>query len=93
MRKGIKAPEIWAESCQDIFVSFEADTFDHQHAVTQEPLNPLLLQLLQQVGAVAGEGIHGHSASDHLGANSYISKLAEDAQIRNINKIFQLWGI
>lgn len=85
----MNAPEIRAESCQDIFVSFEADTFDHQHAVTQEPLNPLLLQLLQQVGAVAGEGVHGHSASDHLGANSSNSKLAEGAQIRNNNTIFQ----
>lgn len=58
----MKAPEIGAESSQDIFMCFEADTFDHQHTVTQQPLNPLLLELLQEVGAVAGQGVHGHSA-------------------------------
>lgn len=45
----IQTPEIRAEGSQDIFVSFEADAFDHQHAVTEESLDPLLLQLLQQV--------------------------------------------
>lgn len=43
-------------------MSFEADTFHHQHAVTEQPLNPLLLELLQQVGAVAGQRVHDHSA-------------------------------
>lgn len=42
----MKAPEIRAECSQDIFVSFEADTFDHEHAVTEQPLNSLLLELL-----------------------------------------------
>lgn len=57
------APEVGAESSQDIFVGFEADTFDHQHAVTEQPLDPLLLELLQQVRAVAGQGVHGHSTT------------------------------
>lgn len=48
-------------------MSLEADTFDDQHAVTKQPLNPLLLKLLQQVGTVAGEGVHGHSASGRPG--------------------------
>lgn len=39
-------------------MGFEADTFDHQHAVTEQTLDPLLLELLQQVGAVAGQGVH-----------------------------------
>lgn len=56
----VKVPEVGAEGSQDIFVGFEADTFDHQHAVTQQPLNPLLLELLQEVGAVAGQGVHAH---------------------------------
>lgn len=65
-------------------MSLETDTFDHQHAVTQQALNPLLLELLQQVGAVAGEGVHGHSASGLTGVRLSISKLDECAQIRNI---------
>lgn len=59
-------PEIGAESSQDIFVGFEADTFDHQHAVTEQALDPLLLELLEEVGAVAGQGVHGHSAAQPL---------------------------
>lgn len=55
-------------------MSFEADTFDHQHAVTEESLNPLLLELLQQVGAVAGQGVHGHSAAEPLSTNFSITK-------------------
>jgi len=43
-------------------VRFEADTFDHQHAVTQQTLDPLLLELLEEVRAVAGQRIHGRSA-------------------------------
>lgn len=70
--EGIKAPEVGAESSQDILVSFEADTFDHQHAVTEQPLDPLLLELLQQVGAVAGQGVHGHSAAGSLSSHSSI---------------------
>lgn len=62
----MKAPEIGTESSQDVFVGFEADTFDHQHAVTQQTLNPLLLELLQEVGAVAGQWVHGHSTAEPL---------------------------
>lgn len=62
----MNVPEIGAESSQDIFVGFEANTFDHQHAVTEQPLNPLFLELLQEVGAVAGQGVHGHSFADAL---------------------------
>lgn len=58
-------------------MSFEADTFDHQHAVTQQPLNPLLLELLQEVGAVAGQAVHGHSAAGPLTSNFSIKKLAK----------------
>lgn len=58
------APEIGAESSQDVFVGFEADTFHHQHAVTEKPLNPLLLELLEEVGAVAGQGVHGQPAAE-----------------------------
>lgn len=71
----VKVPEVGAESSQDIFVGFEADTFDHQHAVTQQPLNPLLLELLQEVGAVAGQGVHGHSAAQPLSSNFSIKTL------------------
>lgn len=75
--KDIKAPEIGAESSQDIFVGFEADTFDHQHAVTEQTLNPLLLELLQEVGAVAGQGVHGHSADEPLSSNFSIKKTSQ----------------
>lgn len=61
--KCMQAPEVAAEGSQDIFMCFETDAFDHQHAVTQQPLNPLLLELLQEVGAVAGQSVHGHSAA------------------------------
>lgn len=56
-------PEIGAESSQDVFVGFEADPLHHQHAVTEKPLNPLLLELLEEVGAVAGQGVHGQPAA------------------------------
>lgn len=46
-------PEVDAEGCQDVPVSFETNAFHHQSAVTQEPLDPLLLQLLQQETTVA----------------------------------------
>lgn len=65
-------------------MSFETDPFDHQHAVTQQALNPLFLELLQQVGAVAGEGVHGHSVSGHLYTRLSISKLDKSTQISNI---------
>lgn len=44
-------------------MGFEADTFHHQHAVTEKPLNPLLLELLEEIGAVAGQGVHGQPAA------------------------------
>lgn len=78
-----------AESCQDIFVGFETDTFDHQHAVTQQPLNPLLLELLQEVGAVAGQGVHSHSAAESLSSNFSIKKLAEGTHAKTKKKIKQ----
>jgi hypothetical protein len=56
-----KAPEIRTEGSQDIFVSFEADTFDHKHAVTEQTLDPLLLELLKKVRTVTGQRIHGRS--------------------------------
>lgn len=70
----IKAPEIGTESSQDIFVGFEADTFDHQHAVTEQTLNPLLLELLQEVRAVVGQGVHRHSAAEKLSSNFSIKR-------------------
>lgn len=62
-------------------MSLETDAFDHQHAVTQQALNSLFLELLQQVGAVAGEGVHGHSVSGHLYARLSISKVDKNPQI------------
>lgn len=56
-------------------MSLETDAFDHQHAVAQQALNSLLLELLQKVGAVAREGVHGHSASSLPGVRLSISKL------------------
>lgn len=75
MCRGKEAPEIGAESGQDIFVGFEADTFDHQHAVTEQTLNPLLLELLEEVGAVAGQSVHGHSAADQRSSSFPINRL------------------
>lgn len=37
---------------------FEADALHHQHAVTEQALNPLLVQLLEEVAAVGGHGVH-----------------------------------
>lgn len=62
-------------------MSLETDTFDNQHAVTQQALDPLFLELLQQVGAVAGEGVHGHSASGQPDARLSISKVEKNPQI------------
>lgn len=64
-------------------MSFEADTLDHQHAVTEQPLNPLLLELLQQVGAVAGQGVHDHSAAGPLSSNFSIKKLPMGIHVKN----------
>lgn len=44
-------------------MGFKANPFDHQHAVTEKPLNPLLLELLKEVGAVAGQAVHGEPAA------------------------------
>lgn len=57
------APEVGAEGGQDVLVGLEADAFDHQRAVAEQTLDPLLLELLQQVGAVAGHGVHGQPAA------------------------------
>lgn len=51
-------------------MGFEADPFDHQHAVTQQTLDPLLLQLLEEVGAVAGQGVHAGSAGGPQSINT-----------------------
>ncbi|TNN35492.1 hypothetical protein EYF80_054338 [Liparis tanakae] len=53
---------VGAEGGQHVLVGLEADAFDHQRAVAQQTLDPLLLQLLQQVGAVAGHRVHGQAA-------------------------------
>lgn len=58
-------------------MGFEADTFDHQHAVTEQTLNPLLLELLQEVGAVAGQGVHGQSSAQPPRPNFSIKTLSE----------------
>lgn len=47
-----QGPEEGAERCQDVFVGFKTDSFNNESAVTQQPLDPLLLQLLQQEPAV-----------------------------------------
>ncbi len=62
INQDIRAPEMGAKGSKDILMSFKADSFDNQHAVTEQSLDPLLLKLLQQVGTVAGQGVHDHSA-------------------------------
>lgn len=52
------APEVLAEGCEDILVRFEADTVHHQHAVTEQALDALLVQLLEEVAAVCGHRVH-----------------------------------
>lgn len=74
------APEIGAEGGQDIFVGFEANPFDHQHAVTEQTLNPLLLKLLEEVGAVARQTVHGYSAAPPL-TQVFIKKRAKVTQV------------
>lgn len=54
---------------------FKADTFDHQCAITKQPLNPLLLKLLQKVGAVAEQDVHYHSAAEPLSPSFSIKTL------------------
>lgn len=82
------SPEIGAESSQDIFVGFEADTFDNQHAVTEQTLNPLLLELLQEVGAVAGHGVHCHSAAEPPSSNFSIKNLAKGTHVKDNKSLF-----
>lgn len=37
---------------------FKADAFHHQHTVTQQALDALLVQLLEEVAAVRGDRVH-----------------------------------
>lgn len=37
---------------------FEADSFHHQHAVTEQTLDALLMQLLEEMAAVSSHGVH-----------------------------------
>lgn len=55
------APEVLAEGCEDILVCFEADAVHHQHAVAEQALDALLVQLLQEVAAVRGHRVHARA--------------------------------
>lgn len=76
------APEIGAEGGQDIFVGFEANTFDHQHAVTEQTLNPLLLKLLEEVRAVAGQAVHAYFAAPPLSSTVFIKERVKGTQAK-----------
>jgi hypothetical protein len=52
------APEVLAEGGQHILVRFEADSPHHQHAVTKQALDSLLMQLLEEVAAVGSNRVH-----------------------------------
>jgi hypothetical protein len=53
-----EAPEVLAEGGQHILVRFEADSPHHQHAVTKQALDSLLMQLLEEVAAVGSNRVH-----------------------------------
>lgn len=56
---------------------FEADALHHQHAVTEQALNPLLVQLLEEVAAVGSHGVHappfGRPATKNAGKTVVLS--------------------
>lgn len=51
-------PEVGAEGRQHVLMGFEADALHHQHAVAQQTLDALLLQLLQHEHAVTAHTVH-----------------------------------
>jgi len=54
-------PEVGAEGRQHVLMGFKADALHHQHTVTQQTLDTLILQLLQHEHTVTAHTVHLHT--------------------------------